>query len=205
MINNDLNENNSTNSSENNHQDDNISSNDIKIDSQNNPDSESNKDNQQEQIDFSEIKKNYEETINDLQDKLIRSIAETENTRKRYEKQISDLRDYSVVQLIKEIVPALDNLTRALEFKHENLTENEKNVLMGVEMTYSEVMNILSKYGVQKIEPEIGEKFDYNLHHAISQIQDSNFEPGHVVNIIQLGYKIKDRLIRPSLVTVSKS
>ncbi len=142
--------------------------------------------------------------IEELQDKLLRTIAESENTRKRLEKLIEDARDYAIFSFAKDLLTVNDNLARALEHKPQNVDQEVSNIITGVEMTKSELSNILKKHGLEAIEPTLGEKFDYNKHHAISQVVTDKYEHDSIVAVMQSGYKLKDRLLRPAVVQVSK-
>lgn len=140
-----------------------------------------------------------------LQDKLLRTIAESDNTRKRLEKSIEEAKDYAIVSFAKDLLSVNDNLSRALEHKPQNMEGDLANIITGVEMTKSELTNILQKHGLESIEPLLGEKFDYNIHHAISQILSDEYAQDSVIAVMQSGYKIKDRLLRPAIVQVSKN
>ncbi|MCC8399938.1 MAG: nucleotide exchange factor GrpE [Rickettsia endosymbiont of Culicoides impunctatus] len=140
-----------------------------------------------------------------LQDKLLRTIAESDNTRKRLEKSIEEAKDYAIVSFAKDLLSVNDNLSRALEHKPQNMEGDLANIITGVEMTKSELTSILQKHGLESIEPLLGEKFDYNIHHAISQIVSEEYDQDSVIAVMQSGYKIKDRLLRPAIVQVSKN
>ena len=142
--------------------------------------------------------------IEALQDKLLRAAAESENTRRRFEKMIQDIKDYSVIDFAKDLLSVMDNLSRALEYKPQEDDIQAANILAGVKMTKTELDSVFQKYGLEKIEPSAGEKFDYNLHHAISQIVTDEFEQDSIVSIMQVGYKLKNRLLRSAIVAVSK-
>ncbi|MDN3031176.1 MAG: nucleotide exchange factor GrpE [Candidatus Tisiphia sp.] len=139
-----------------------------------------------------------------LQDKLLRTIAESDNTRKRLEKSIEEARDYAIFSFAKDLLSVNDNLSRALEHKPQNMEGDIANIITGVEMTKGELTSILQKHGLESIEPLLGEKFDYNIHHAISQIVSEEYDQDSVIAVMQSGYKIKDRLLRPAIVQVSK-
>lgn len=139
-----------------------------------------------------------------LQDKLLRTIAESDNTRKRLEKSIEESRDYAIFSFAKDLLSVNDNLSRALEHKPQNMEGDIANIITGVEMTKGELTSILQKHGLESIEPLLGEKFDYNIHHAISQILSDEYDQDSVIAVMQSGYKIKDRLLRPATVQVSK-
>ncbi|WP_375327527.1 nucleotide exchange factor GrpE [Candidatus Tisiphia endosymbiont of Nemotelus uliginosus] len=140
-----------------------------------------------------------------LQEKLLRTVAEAENTRKRLEKTITDTRDYAIVAFAKDLLTVNDNLSRALEHMLKDIRDDEvASIITGVEMTRSDLVNILKKHGLESIEPIPGEKFDYNIHHAISQIVSNEHEQDTIIAVMQVGYKIKDRLLRPAIVQVAK-
>lgn len=139
-----------------------------------------------------------------LQDKLLRTIAESDNTRKRLEKSIDEAKNYAIFSFAKDLLSVNDNLARALEHKPQNMEGDIANIITGVEMTKGELTGILQKHGLESIEPSLGEKFDYNIHHAISQIASDEHDQDSIIAVMQSGYKIKDRLLRPAIVQVSK-
>jgi len=145
------------------------------------------------------------EEIADLTDKLLRNAAEAENLRKRYEKQLDEAKIYAIGNFAKDMISVMDNLSRALEYKPEDMSNEVKNILMGVEMTKQEMTNIFTKYKMSAISPSIGDKFDYNLHSAVAQVATSDHPEGTILHVMQNGYMIDGRLLRPAMVTVSKS
>ncbi|KAJ6644880.1 Protein GrpE [Pseudolycoriella hygida] len=147
---------------------------------------------------------NLNNQIEVLQDTLLRTVAESENTRKRLEKAVTEARDYAIFSFAKDLLTVNDNLSRALEHKPKNLNDEVVNVITGVEMTKNELESILKKHGLETLEPRIGDKFDYNIHHAISQVISDEHEQDSIISVMQLGYKIKDRLLRPATVQVTK-
>ncbi|NRB11155.1 MAG: nucleotide exchange factor GrpE [Rickettsiaceae bacterium] len=157
-----------------------------------------------EDIDINEIVDNLTEQIEVLQDKLLRSMAEVENTRNRYSKMIDDARDHSINSFAKDLIPVADNMSRALEHIPQDLNSEMKNIVEGIKMTQNELKHVFKKHGLESIEPQQGEKFDYNIHHAISQIVTDQYKEGTIVNTMQTGYKLKNRLLRPASVTVAK-
>lgn len=146
-----------------------------------------------------------EQQIKDTQDKLLRSMAECENIRTRSNKQIEEAREYSISSFSKDLVSVMDNLSRALEHSSSAGPESLKNLSEGVLMTKSQMESVFKNHGLESIEPQPGEKFDYNLHYAISQVMTDEFKEGTIVQTVQVGYKIKERLIRPAGVTVAKT
>ena len=140
-----------------------------------------------------------------LQDKLLRQLAESENVRTRSAKLIEEAREYAIFEFTKDLIPVIDNLQRALEHLPQDLDPDAQNVVEGVKMTKEQLESAFKKHHLESITPQSGDKFDYNIHHAISQVMTEEFSPGSIVNTMQAGYKIKDRLIRPAAVTVVKS
>lgn len=157
-----------------------------------------------------EEQENIEESLRDeiasLKDQLLRAVAETENIRKRSDKEKQDMSKYAITGFARDVLAVSDNLRRALESIPEE--EKEKNALIktiveGVEMTESTLLDTLKKHGVEKISP-LNEPFDHNFHQAMMEIPNSDQPDGTVVQVLQAGYVIKDRLLRPALVGVAK-
>lgn len=140
----------------------------------------------------------------DLQDKLLRQMAETENVRTRSIKTLQETRDYAIFGFAKDLVPVMDNLSRALEHLPKDLDKNTKSIVEGIKMTHGELFNVFKKNHIDLILPKEGEKFDYNFHCAISQQEIEGKKSGTIISVMQSGYKIKDRLIRAASVVVSK-
>ena len=148
-----------------------------------------------------------EEQIKELEDKLVRTFAEMENQRRRYEKERDDAFNYGGFNFAKETLNLLDNLERSkasLE-NDEKLKNTEilKKTVDHLNIIYSDMVSIFKKNGIEEIK-SIDQKLDPNLHQAMLEIEDNNKEPGTVVQEIQKGFMMKDRLLRPSLVAVSK-
>lgn len=141
-----------------------------------------------------------------LKDQLLRTMAEMENVRKRAQRDIEDASKYAISSFARELVSVLENLQRAVEnIPSEARQENSMlNTLgEGVEMTLRELLGAFEKHGIHRIDP-LGEKFDHNLHQAVVQIEDPSHPPGTVVQVMQAGYTINGRLLRPAMVGVSK-
>ena len=99
----------------------------------------------------------------------------------------------------------MDNLSRSLQYNNsENDTNQTTNVITGIEMTKNELESIFTKHGLENINPMIGDDFDYNVHHAVSQMETNDYDQDKIMATMQMGYKIKDRLLRPAIVKVSK-
>lgn len=147
------------------------------------------------------------EQIESLQEKLLRQLAESENIRTRSSRLVEEAKDYAIFGFTKDLIPVMDNLSRALENlpEPEHLEGDMKNLVEGVKMTKSELESVFRNHSLESIEPQSGDKFDYHLHHAISQVMAEEYEEGTIVGTMQVGYIIKDRLIRPAAVAVAKS
>ena len=143
----------------------------------------------------------------DNKDKLLRSLAEMENLRKRTERQVADARDYGIAAFARDILAVADNMERALGALDAELREKAdagtKALLDGVELTERELLKVLEKHGVKKFEP-LDEKFDPNLHQAMFELPDASRPAGTVARVIQPGYMIGERILRPALVAVAK-
>ena len=148
-----------------------------------------------------------EAKIKDLEDKLARAYAEVENQRRRFEKEKDDAFDYGGFSLARETLNLIDNLERskiALE-NDQDLKNSEalKKTVNHLDIIQKDMVSILKKNNIEEIK-SIDQKLDPNLHQAMMEVEDNNKEPGTVVQEIQKGFMMKDRLLRPSLVAVSK-
>lgn len=143
----------------------------------------------------------------EYKDKLLRVLAEMENLRRRTEREIADTRLYGISAFARDIVAVADNMDRALAALDAALREKAdagtKALLDGVELTERELSKVLEKHGVKKFEP-LGEKFDPNLHQAMFEIPDASRPAGTVAQVVQPGYIIGERVLRPALVAVAK-
>jgi molecular chaperone GrpE len=144
----------------------------------------------------------------DFKDKLLRALAEMENLRKRTEREVADSRAYAITTFARDILTVADNMHRALNALDVGLREQAdasvKALLDGVELTERELLKVLDKHGVKKLEP-LGQKFDPNRHQAMYEVPDASSPPGTVVQVIQDGFTIGDRVLRPALVAVAKN
>lgn len=142
------------------------------------------------------IKKERDETA----DKLLRVQAEFENFKKRTQRERIAERTYKSQDLVNELLPALDNFERALAVEP---TEETKSILEGITMVYNQLNDALKSENVEVIET-VGKEFDPNLHHAVMQVDDENYGSNIVVDELQKGYILKERVIRPAMVKVNK-
>ncbi|HEY6256102.1 MAG TPA: nucleotide exchange factor GrpE [Xanthobacteraceae bacterium] len=144
----------------------------------------------------------------ELKDKLLRTLAEMENLRRRTDREVAESRAYGVASFARDILAIADNMARALQTLRAGLKENAdpgvKALLDGVELTERELLKVLEKHGVRKFEPQQGEKFDPNLHQAMYEVLDPSLPGGTVAQVVQAGYMIGERMLRPALVAVAK-
>lgn len=141
----------------------------------------------------------------DLKDKLMRALAETENVRRRADRDAKDAATYGGTKLARDLLAVHDNLERALSNADESMRERFPGFLEGVELTHRELLNAFSKHRIEKIAPETGEKFDPNKHQAMFEAPVPGATPGTVIEVMQAGFTIADRLLRPALVGVAKA
>lgn len=147
---------------------------------------------------------NLQKENEELKDQYLRSVAEAQNLRNRAEKQTEEMAKYAVSNFAKELLNVSDNFQRALENAPKSEDEIIKNFVIGVEMTQKELLNAFKKFNISKIVPNEGDDFDYNLHQAVARVPSENVESGKIVDVMQIGYKIHDRLLRPAMVAVSE-
>jgi len=147
--------------------------------------------------------------INDLKNQLLRTLADNENNRRRYEKEKDDLSTYVISNFAKEMLSVLDNLQRAMEvsekidIEDKNIDSNTKNFIEGIQLTEKQLNSIFEKFKITKLE-SLNVKFDPNIHQAMFEIENDDVDEGTILQVVQEGFKIEDRLLRPALVGVSK-
>lgn len=168
-------------------------------------DSKQNQEEVKEQFhETSDLAAKLEERIKELENNMLRSVAENENMRKRYVKMIEEAKEYAIFSFAKNILNISDALTNTLTHIQQISEENINNFVSGIEMTKTELDKIFKENDISIIAPVKGEKFNYDVHHAISEIESNEVEKGSIIQVIQTGYKLKDRLLRPSLVVLAK-
>ena len=149
------------------------------------------------------------EEINDLKNQLLRTLADNENNRRRYEKEKEDLSAYIISNFAKEMLSVLDNLQRAIEvsskinIEDDKIDKNTLDFIEGVKLTEKQLTSINEKFKITKVD-SLNSKFDPNMHQAMFEIENDEEEEGTILQVIQDGFKIEDRLLRPALVGVSK-
>jgi molecular chaperone GrpE len=145
--------------------------------------------------------------VAELKDRLLRTLAEMENLRKRTDREVADSRLYGVASFARDVLAVADNMRRALDAVSPELRASAepgvKALVDGVELTERELLKALEKNGVRQFTPR-GEKFDPNLHQAMFEVPDPSVPAGSVVEVVQPGYMIGERMLRPALVGVSK-
>lgn len=143
----------------------------------------------------------------ELRDRVLRTIAEMENLRKRTEREIGDTRSYAIAGFARDMLTATDSLSRALTVLPAEARDSTdaamKSLIEGIEMTEREMQRLLAKHGVKPIEAE-GQKFDPHKHQAMFEVPDPSRPEGTVVQVVQTGFAIGDRVLRPAMVGVSK-
>ena len=142
-----------------------------------------------------------------LKDRVLRTLAEMENLRRRTEREVADARAYGVTSFARDILSVVDNLARALEHlpaeARAGADPQIQSVIQGVELTARDLEAVLARHGVRKLDPK-GQKFDPNFHQAIFEAPDETLPAGAVSQVVQSGWTIGDRVLRPAMVGVSK-
>tara|TARA_E500000178_G_scaffold234790_1_gene231261 strand:- start:88 stop:696 length:609 start_codon:yes stop_codon:yes gene_type:complete len=151
--------------------------------------------------------KSIEEKLKEAEDKLLRSLAEIENQRRRFEKEIKDAFEFGSFNFAKENLVTLDNLQRAKDaIKNDEKLKNNKDLdrfLENINIIEKDLVSIFERNKIKKIETK-DKKFDPNFHQAMSEIEDDEAEPGSIIQELQAGYMLGERLLRPALVSVAK-
>jgi molecular chaperone GrpE len=146
-----------------------------------------------------------EAELGEYKDRLLRALAETENVRRRAQREREDASKYAVAGFAKDLLSAADNLRRALESLPESEAKDERtrSLLAGVAATERELLGVFERHGIKRIDPK-GECFDHNFHQAIFETERPDQPSGSVVEVLQPGYVLHDRLLRPAMVGVAK-
>ena len=151
------------------------------------------------------LSQKHQKEMQDLNNKLLRVIAESENLRKRKEQQITELKKYAIADFAKEFIVVLENFHLILDnAPFDTIEKDEKlsNFYKGIEITKNDLTKVFEKNGIVRIYP-LEQKFDHNLHQVINQVE-SDKEPGTVVQVLQAGYTLNDRLLKEAMVVISK-
>jgi molecular chaperone GrpE len=146
--------------------------------------------------------------VAELKDRLLRAMADTENLRRRAEREKAEATLYAASNFARDLLSVADNMARALEAMPEKARERAdeatRSLLAGIDLTYRELMQVFERYNIRRVEP-LGERFDPNFHQAMFEVPDPEAAPGTVVQVVQPGYRIGERVLRPALVGVAKA
>ncbi|MGY6548178.1 MAG: nucleotide exchange factor GrpE [Roseinatronobacter sp.] len=141
----------------------------------------------------------------EMRDRMMRALAEAENSRKRAEKDRRDAQLYGGAKIARDMLPVYDNLARALEAANDESRAAAAGLVEGVELTLRELTNILQKHGVQRLSPEIGEMFDPHTHQAMFEAPVPGTKAGQIIQVMADGFMLHDQLLRPAQVGVSST
>ncbi|MEM1315191.1 MAG: nucleotide exchange factor GrpE [Pseudomonadota bacterium] len=138
-----------------------------------------------------------------LKDQLLRALADNENVRKRAERDVKEARAYGGAQLARDLLAVYDNLARALDSADDDMRAAAGPVLEGVDLTLRELVNAFEKHAIVQVDPAVGDRFDAQLHQAMFEAPAPGAEPGAVIQVMQAGFTISGRLLRPAMVGVA--
>ena len=147
-----------------------------------------------------------EQQVEELNDKLLRALAESENVRRRAKRDKSDAAKYAITNFAREVLGVADNMKRAMASVDSEARKKDpalEQLMVGLEMTEREMLSTFERFGIKPIEA-MGEKFDHNLHEAMFELDDTSKPAGTVMQVVEAGYVLNDRLLRPAKVGVSK-
>ncbi len=146
--------------------------------------------------------------VADLKDKLLRALADSENLRRRHARELEEARKYAMTGFARDLLDVADNMRRAIAAVPADAREGNEllaNLLEGVELTERSLLTAFDKHKVARIEPARGDRFDHNRHQAMFEVPTADLPPGHVAEVMQTGWVLADRLLRPAMVGVSRA
>lgn len=146
-----------------------------------------------------------QEEVNDLKDRLLRSLAEAENIRKRADRDRREAENYGGSKLARDMLPVYDNLQRALDAAGDEQKDVAGAVLEGIELTLRELLNVFGKHGIERVAPEVGDAFDPDFHQAMFEAPVPETKAGDIIQVMAEGFMLHDRLLRPAQVGVSSN
>lgn len=148
-----------------------------------------------------------EAELAETKDRLLQNLAESENQRRRAQREREDTQRYAASAFARDLLDVADNLRRALASLDSDEVQDEriKAMVEGVAATERALLAAFERHGIRLIEPQLGDRFDFNLHQAMFEVENSGQPPGSVVQLLQSGYQMHDRLLRPALVGVAKA
>jgi len=138
-------------------------------------------------------------------DKFMRALADAENSRKRSERDRREAENYGGSKLARDMLPVYDNLKRALESVPEDMRDQAGGLIEGVQLTMRELLNIFEKHGITKVAPQVGDRFDPQVHEAMFEAPVPGTKAGEIIQVMDEGFMLHDRLLRPAKVGVSSS
>lgn len=147
----------------------------------------------------------FEQERNEMRDRLMRALADLENSRKRGEKDRREAAMYGGTKLARDLLPVYDNLNRALSLVDEEMQARAKGLVEGLELTLRELTNIFARHGIEKISPAPGDTFDPHMHEAMFEAPVPNFVAGQIIQVLGDGFRLHDHLLRPAQVGVSST
>jgi molecular chaperone GrpE len=141
----------------------------------------------------------------EMRDRMMRALADAENSRKRAEKDRRDAQLYGGAKIVRDLLPVYDNLSRALSVATDETRAAAAGLVEGVELTLRELSNVMTKHGVERITPETGEMFDPHLHQAMFEAPVPGTKAGQIIQVLADGFRLHEQLLRPAQVGVSSS
>ncbi len=145
-----------------------------------------------------------EAELAESKDRLLRALAETENQRQRHQRERQEAQRYAAFEFARELLNVADNLRRAIDAVPA-ADSTARGVIEGVAATERELLAIFERHGIRRVDPKIGDRFDHNLHEAMFEVPGAPQPPGTVAQVLQPGYVMHDRLLRPALVGIAKA
>lgn len=149
-----------------------------------------------------------EAEVADLKDKLLRALADSENLRRRHARELEEARKYAMTGFARDLLDVADNMRRAIAAVPADARQGNEllaNLLEGVELTERSLLTAFDKHKVARIDPARGDKFDHNRHQAMFEVPSADLPPGRIAEVMQTGWALADRLLRPAMVGVSKA
>lgn len=146
-----------------------------------------------------------QQEVNELKDRLLRSLAESENIRKRADRDRREAENYGGSKLARDMLPVYDNLKRALDAAGDEQKDVAGAVLEGIELTLRELLNVFGKHGIERVAPEVGDAFDPDFHQAMFEAPVPETKAGDIIQVMAEGFMLHDRLLRPAQVGVSSN
>lgn len=141
----------------------------------------------------------------DMRDRFMRAMADAENSRKRSERDRKEAENYGGSKLARDMLPVFDNLKRAVDTITDEQREAQAAVIEGIELTMRELLNVFKKHGIDALAPEVGDRFDPNVHEAMFEAALPGTKAGDIIQVMNVGFMIHDRLLRPAQVGVSST